>query len=353
MSVKVRYRKTKSKTVISLDVYFDYKRYQKNTGLVLLPETNSMNAAKNVETMQIVKEMIEKVNNTIEDGTFNFEEFRFGASAIDEIFSDFVSTKNAKNTKVMYNDHLQTIKKFASGSLRVQSFVDKKFLISLLQYLKQNYSTNTYILRIRTLKNFVNYLLEMELVSKAIWSEIPKHLLRTKAEDVSRSYLSIEELKILANSDLRNDIKQAFLFSCYTGLRKSDIFALKFSDIRDNTIYLRQQKTQQYNQIPLSKPAIEILSYQRELRPTEEIIFAEVPYTTLRHLLASHCRELLNKDVYFHAGRHTFAINALSLGMPITTLQSFLGHSRIEMTLKYAKILPADKIKAIQIFDNI
>lgn len=353
MSVKIRYRESKEKTSIYLDIYHNGKRYQKPLERFLINEPDAISLVTNAETMRIVNAMVKDKETEIKDGTFNFDEFKYGKSSTDKIFNDFINTKNAAKTKTMYRGHIETIRAYAGDTLKIQSFSDKQFLIGLLQYFRNNLASNTVILRIRTLKNLIRYLLDMELISKNVWSEIPKHLTAIKPEQTEISYLSIDELNTLANSELRENVKMPFLFSCYTGLRLSDVFALKFSDVRDNTIFLKQQKTQSYNQIPLSKQAIEILKHQRELRPDTIEVFENVPYTPLRIELADCCKELFHKSIHFHCGRHSFAVNALSLGMPITTLQSFLGHTRIEMTLRYAKVLPADKIKAIEIFNNL
>lgn len=354
MSVKVRYRPSKSKTKVYLDIYIDGKRYQKPLDVYILPETDVFAINHNAGARLTINTMVEIAESEIKAGTFSFEVFKLGKdTAIDKILNDFINTKIADKTKLMYTNHINTIRKYADSSLTVHSFCDKKFLMGLLQYFRNNLASNTVILRIRTLKNLIKYLVEMELISKNIWHELPKHLINIKSQNTEIAFLTIDELKELANSNLQANIKMPFLFSAYTGLRFSDTFALKFSDIRDNVIHIKMQKTQSYNSIPLCRQAIEILQTQRELRPNNDIIFETVSGTLLHKNLKNTCKELFGKDIHYHCSRHSFAINALSLGMSITNVQSFLGHTNIQMTLRYAKVLPADKIQAIQIFDNI
>lgn len=354
MSVKVRYRPSKNKTKVYVDIYIGGKRYQKGLNLYLVPETDVFAVNKNAETRLIIDTMVADYESQIKKGTFDFETFKHGKdTAIDKVFADFISSKNAVETQKSYQNNINMIKKYAGAKLTIQSFANREFLIGLIQHFRETLAPNTVILRVQSLKNFIGYLLDMRLITHSVWSELPKHLLKNKSEDVSRSYLTIEELKQFANSNIPDSVKMPFLLSSYTGLRRSDVFSLKFSDIREGVIYLKQQKTQSYNQIPLSKQAISILNYQQTLRTDTDVVFADVPSTSLHRILTTRCKELFDKHIHFHCGRHSFAINSLSLGMNIVTLQSFLGHAKIEMTLRYAKVLPADKIKAIEIFNNL
>ena len=88
---------------------------------------------------------------------------------------------------------------------------------------------------------------------------------KPKRKKTEREFLTIEELKALSQTDFYNKtLKQAFLFSCFCGLRHCDIVALTWGNLkRDNMgktqLHIVQQKTQEVISLPLSKEALKQL----------------------------------------------------------------------------------------------
>jgi len=69
-----------------------------------------------------------------------------------------------------------------------------------------------------------------------------------KLEDYERVYLTLSELKSLVQTDCKDaELKRAFIFSCLTGLRWSDVYKLKWSEIQESegkySIVYSQKKT--------------------------------------------------------------------------------------------------------------
>lgn len=62
------------------------------------------------------------------------------------------------------------------------------------------------------------------------------------------------------------------------------------------------------------------------------------------------------KPITFHRLRHTYATTLLSAGVGLASLMKLLGHRRIEMTLRYAKVTPShlrnEYLKAIEVLEN-
>lgn len=179
-----------------------------------------------------------------------------------------------------------------------------------------------------------------------------------KPQDTERQYLTQSELKLLESSDCINPIiKKAFLFSCYTGLRFSDINRLKWEDLHANNgkyeIHFRQQKTKAIEYHPLNKNAFEIISSL----PQSE---AGKVFRSLRY--SGHNNNLLREWIYkagikkhitFHSGRHTFATLILSKTNNIYLVSKLLGHSEIKTTAIYAKIVNDQKRHAVELLDAI
>lgn len=176
-------------------------------------------------------------------------------------------------------------------------------------------------------------------------------------EEGQREFLTKPELKILADGRCRNEnVKRAFMFACYCGLRLSDIQQLTWGDIIKDGKQWRFRKIQQktgkeiYN--PLPQLAIEWL-------PKRDGTSDTTPVFTLPHKVnigkvlnewAFACG--INKNVTFHVSRHTFATLLLTSGGDIYTTSKLLGHTHVKTTEIYAKIVNAKKDENVGLLDS-
>lgn len=172
-----------------------------------------------------------------------------------------------------------------------------------------------------------------------------------KQEETERIYLTFEEVKELAKTPCRNAVlKNAFLFSCLTGLRKSDIERLKWGNVEDFGEYTRinfkQKKTGGRQYLDLSTQA---LPFMGERGNDNELVFEGFKYSGYLLLeLSKWCmRAGIKKDVTFHTGRHTFAVLMITEGVDIYTVSKLLGHKEISTTQIYAKVVDKKRQDAV------
>ncbi|BAP31217.1 integrase family protein [Chryseobacterium sp. StRB126] len=145
-----------------------------------------------------------------------------------------------------------------------------------------------------------------------------------------------------------NQVRDIFLFSCYTGLAYIDVKKLSKSNITlgidgDKWIFTNRQKTDTSTRVPLLPLAQElILKYEDHL----ECVNLNVLFPVLSNQkMNSYLKEIanvcgINKELTFHIARHTFATTVtLSNGVPIESVSKMLGHTNIKTTQHYAKIL--------------
>jgi integrase/recombinase XerD len=144
---------------------------------------------------------------------------------------------------------------------------------------------------------------------------------------------------------------QYFLFSCYTGLRISDIKSLSWNDIHDNIIVKQLKKGEDNNPketiIPLSVFALKFLPAQKS---TALQIFTPFSEQYCNRTLKEICGlEVVNikKVVTYHTSRHTFG-SLFANGGDITALQKIMGHGSITTTMGYVHKNPEDLIKAVK-----
>lgn len=158
-----------------------------------------------------------------------------------------------------------------------------------------------------------------------------------------REYLTFDELQALARSECKYLIlKSAFIFSCLSGLRWSDINTLVWSEVRDegeiSKVNFRQEKTDGVEYLYISKQARELLG---ERQDPQDRVFRGLKYgMTYNTELVRWCnRAGVSKHITFHSARHTNAVLLLENGADIYTVSKCLGHREISTTQIYAKMI--------------
>ncbi|MCM1438969.1 MAG: site-specific integrase [Roseburia sp.] len=172
-------------------------------------------------------------------------------------------------------------------------------------------------------------------------------------EEGTRMYLTIDELRrLFATQCDYPEIKRAFMFSCLTGLRRSDIIKLTWGEVHEQgqftRIIFRQKKTGGQEYIDLAPQAAELLGERGKHKPTD-YVFGDIhsPSCTNYAIKMWVLRAGINKDITFHCGRHTFATLMLDIGTDIYTVSKLLGHRELSTTQIYAKVLDKNKQAAV------
>ena len=175
-----------------------------------------------------------------------------------------------------------------------------------------------------------------------------------------REFLTIEEVKQLRATPCRYDIvKRAFLFSCFTGLRYSDIKSLLWSEIRKaadgRTLFLEhpQVKTRKIVTVPLSEEALKWMPKQQK---DKELVFhqLQITSTTVEVILGEWMKEAgIEKHITYHCSRHTTATLAITAGADISAVKEMLGHGSVTSTEVYAKVSLDKKIQAVNLTDGV
>lgn len=170
-----------------------------------------------------------------------------------------------------------------------------------------------------------------------------------KEYDTQREFLTIFEFQRLADVKINPEMmKNAGLVSGLTGLRFSDVKALKWSDLRGQSgeyyIHFRQQKTKGVQVLPISDQTFSLFG---ERRNPDEHVFPDLRYARLRVFMDKWLGLAgIEKHITFHCFRHTFATLQLSMGTDIYTVSKLLGHRDIKTTQIYTKIIDSKKREA-------
>lgn len=202
-----------------------------------------------------------------------------------------------------------------------------------------------------------SYLVKFKIALKAAFKygyltkDLNSDITGIKEEETKREFLSIEELRKLAETPCNDEVlKRAALFSSLTGLRHSDIRKMVWKEITESngefTLKYTMQKTGKYSEMPLNNEAVELCG---ERNSPDKLVFEglrAIPYGS-RDLAQWLGAAGITRNITFHCFRHTFATLQLERGTQITTIQKLLGHKDIGTTLIYAKTLDKAKREAV------
>ena len=172
-----------------------------------------------------------------------------------------------------------------------------------------------------------------------------------------REYLTFSELQALTLAECKYPVlKSAFLFSCLTGLRWSDVNKLFWRDVRDEDhgarIIFRQKKTDGLEYLYISDQARQLLG-KRTMQ--KERVFKGLKYSAIHNteILRWCMRAGITKHITFHSARHTNAVLLLENGADIYTVSKRLGHKEIRTTQIYARIIDEKMRQASELIPNL
>jgi len=175
--------------------------------------------------------------------------------------------------------------------------------------------------------------------------------------ETTREHLTHHELQALAKAECGYLIlKAAFMFSCLTGLRWSDINKLTWSEVReeenDTRLVFKQKKTAGQEYQFISDQARKLLGKRGQ---ENDRVFKGLKYGAHfnNHILKWCMRAGITKHITFHSARHTHAVLLLENGADIYTVSKILGHKEIRTTQVYAKLVDKKKKEAAYLIPEL
>lgn len=170
----------------------------------------------------------------------------------------------------------------------------------------------------------------------------------TKRE-LKNLYLNFEEKRRFLTKT-EQDTMRVFLFSCFTGLRYSDLKTLNGNEIFDWKIRKQMHKTGDSVYIPIPVQARLLLPEKMTNGP----VFRVVENSYFNRTLRNAAKKLGHyKYIHCHLARHTFATTCITLGITLPTTSKLLGHRNLETTLIYAKFVDPFLDKEMRKFNKL
>ena len=167
-------------------------------------------------------------------------------------------------------------------------------------------------------------------------------------------YLEKDDLAKLMEAPCRNpDVKNAFLFSCFTGLRWSDVGRITWKNFWTNSegqmmLSFVMKKVKRSLTIPVPDFVLQYIPAKGSI-PDDQPLFNLHSNTYTNKNLKSWAKTagISQQNLTFHMARHTSATFSMSVaGVPMEVVSKLLGHTKISTTEIYAKVLDQRKAEA-------
>lgn len=372
--ITLRQRKMPSgRTSLYLDIYLNGKRTYEYLHLYLEQGTSRTIKEKNRQTLQFAEAVCAKRIVELRNGEYGFKSQFATHTRFFDYYKElcqkrFNATESRGNWGNWYSclHHLRKYEKRENITFEditpewVQGFrdyLDKEACAWSNDYRKKikdkPLARNTKVSYFNKLCACLNQAFEERIIE---FNPI-RGVERFKAEEGTRMYLTIDEVKLLAQTECEYPrIKDAFLFSCLTGLRRSDVLRLRWGDVyrqgEYTRIIFRQKKTKEQEYLDITEQAARLMGKRGD---DEEYVFTDIhtPSTTNNAIKLWVARAGIKKDITFHCARHTFATMMLDLGNDLYTVSKLLGHREIATTQIYAKVLDKNKQKAVSSIPDV
>ena len=255
---------------------------------------------------------------------------------------------------------LQQYQKYANVTLQWNSF-DQSFYYDFLHFYThiQSLHTNGFGRAIKILKIILNDAFDKNIHQNTAFKT---KSFKVMSEDVNNIYLNEDELQRIIALDLSfnptmQNVRDAFIIGCYTGLRFSDIATIDKEFVANNTIKIKTQKTDQWVTIPLLEPVRNIMSMYRlspngfpkvgcsltmnkYLKQIGELAQLNDMVVKVRSKGKTRVEQRLPKYqlITTHTARRSFATNLFKKGVPSRIIMSITGHKSEKSFNSYIKI---------------
>lgn len=175
-----------------------------------------------------------------------------------------------------------------------------------------------------------------------------------------RKQRNIESMTDLNSVTFCDHLKPMVLLSMNTGLRRGELFSLRWKNIdfelKQITVTGTNSKSRKTRHIPLNNEAfITLLCWHSQLESKSQFVFSSIEGQPFKDIKKSWAALLLSakiKDFRWHDLRHHFASKLAMAGVDLNTIRDLLGHSSYEMTLRYAHLSSGHKADAVSALDK-
>lgn len=344
----------------------DINKWNSDAGKV---KGNSLDAKELNRYIDVVSNKIHRIHQKLIDDNkritaVNLKDIYQGKNESYKMLLKIFQDHNDEMEKLSGSDFaISTVKKYCTVKKHIEAYirleyrlddipvkeVDNKFINGFEYFLKsvKKCNHNSTVKYVTNLKKIIRIAYANEWIDRD-----PFFNRKIRIKPVNREFLSEEEIQNLIKKQLHtprlDQVKDIFIFCCFTGLAYADVKKLSKSDIAigidgERWIKIKRTKTDTRSNIPMLPTAEAILRKYNE--HSDIIINDNVLPVLSNQKMNAYLKEIadlcgIQKNLTFHLARHTFATTVtLTNGVPIESVSKMLGHKSLRTTQHYAKIL--------------
>jgi integrase len=333
-----------------------------DTYLIIDPKT-AKEKKENKEALEFAENVISIRKAEYAQGRFELKNTAKAKRVFLNFFADLAEEKRTLDSSNNYGNWFSTyqhLKKVVPKNLTFEE-IDEFFIKKVRKYFEKDaisksdlpLSQNSKYSYFNKFKAALRYAFDNGYLTVNYAAKIKSF----EQAESQREYLIFDELQRLAKAECKYPVlKKAFLFSCLSGLRWSDINTLIWKEVRDegdiSRVNFRQEKTEGVEYLYISKQARELLG---ERGNQQDRVFQGLKYSmTFNTEIIRWCnRAAVPKHITFHSARHTNAVLLLENGADIYTVSKRLGHRELRTTQIYAKIVDSKMKEAAEIIPEL
>lgn len=353
MSVVLREKKGKAGVkTLYLDIHANGKRYKEYLGIKIKPAKTQTDRDDNKALKELAVSIRAKRELELQASGYEIAPaFKKNIDFVEyfEKFKDEYKHSDKRIVRYSFEWFMKYLDTLGIKTIKPK-VLDEKLCKGFYNYMQSNLNGETPYNYFNKFKQVIKLAIKADLMIKN-----PTEGIRAiRDEGLKKEILSFDEIAILAKTISPNqEVKRAFLFSLFTGLRWCDVKELTFTniDFANNTFKYTQAKTKHSsknstNIVELSPMLIKLIGEPRE--PKEKIFILPSHTGALKSLKAWVKKAKISKNITWHCARHSFAVNQLSeLKTDVKTVAELLGHSGLKYVERYTRAIDEKKAQAI------
>lgn len=349
MGVALRKKKNADNTTsLYLDIYHSGKRsyeFLKQLKLITKP-SSPKDRADNKNALDLAKKILSKRQYVLEGNDYDITPaFKRNIDFV-AFFKSFIDGYKKKDKRVIeacFNCFKVYLKEAEIKSLTAKE-LNESIVNEFKNYLSERLNGESPANYFKKFKLVIKQALRQGILIKNPAQEIS---IKSK-QGIKKQILTPEEIQLLVKTPCTNqELKKAFVFSLFTGLRFSDIQNLRWQNIDFNNGILNivQEKTKEQVNLNLHTSALKAIGSPKK---PKDFVFTLPSHTACTKGLKHWVKKAgINKTITWHCARHSFATNIIYFGADINTASKLLGHTSFRYTERYTHIVQSLKDKAI------
>jgi integrase len=331
------------------DIHLDGKRWYEFLKIHTVVENNLADREANRELRKYVERIKAKRGNELLNAMHELAPAR----PAHHDFFDFAESviQNYTGSKRGLISSAKRLRAYWGNSILLLNQIDLRLLNKYYDYLEDNLNGATPRTYIKKIAFILQEAKELQLILSNPAAGIKYRRFYSKQKDI----VTADEMKILIRRHCPNiNVKAAFIFGWFTGIRGVDIRRLKSSDVTGNILKIKQQKTQQYVTVVLNTEVQKLIA--NRLKSNKPLFNLPSHTAVLKNLRIWVTNSNIDKKITMHSARYSMASNLIASGCDLLTASRLLGHASTKHTLIYIKENTELKEKAVnnlpKIFNN-